>query len=61
MDNNLGEKWIIEDMKIIITPDQILKAILSISDISLGKAECYIESVKINKDGKWEIDVRGAE
>ncbi len=62
IDEKLGEKWIIEDMTIVITPKQLLDAILSVADISLGKADCHVESVAADeKSPNWIVKIKGSE
>jgi hypothetical protein len=61
MEEKLGERWIIDKMQITVTNKQMLDAILKISDISLGKSDCYIHDIKMNDTGGFNIEVYGAE
>jgi len=58
----LGEKWIIDEMKLTVSREQLMKAILGISNISLGESDCYLETIKYDEErDNWNVVIRGAE
>jgi len=56
-----ADDWIIKKMTLNLSGHQLLTAILSISDIQLGKADCYVDSVTCKPDGDWTIELLGME
>lgn len=56
-----ARSWIIDQMKITVTRDQLLKAVLGIAGINLGKAEVYISEVKTDSNDDFTFDIRGME
>jgi hypothetical protein len=61
MENDEAKYWIIRKMTLTLEGYQLLNAILAVSDIELGKADCYVDSVTLQDNGDWTIELRGQE
>lgn len=56
------EKWIVREMKIDLSSEQVLKAILAVSNINLGEAKVYLSNIEMSETGEdWTFKLLGSE
>lgn len=61
MENEDANYWIVDNMKLTISNEQMLKAVLGVAGIELGKSACYVSNITLNDSGDWRVEILGQE